>query len=106
MVDSSFYQGEDPGRIIQSFCIVGLNETKITKYDEDLKPPTFIQKIDIIKKNLLLTRNIYEPRQNEKWHSISKEFWLRVEFNQTYEKPITGIKVIECDYESPEYLVY
>ena len=105
MVDSSFYHSDDPGRIIQSFCIVGLNENKITRYDEEYKKPSFIQKIDIVKKSILISRNIYEPKTNEKWHSINKEHWLRVEFNTVYERPITAIKVIECDYESPEYLV-
>merc|ERR1712032_287531 len=99
-VDSSFYQSDDPGRIIQSFSIIGLNENNITPYDEEAKKPLFVEKIDIIKKNLLNAKNIYEPKKSEKWHSINPEFWLRIEFNQNYERPITAIKVIECEYES------
>ena len=106
MVDSSFYQSDDPGRIIQSFSIIGLNENNITLYDEEAKKPLFVEKIDIIKKNLLNEINVYEPpKKNEKWHSINQEFCLRIEFNQNYQRPITAIKVIECEYESPEFLV-
>jgi hypothetical protein len=105
MVDSSFYQSDDPGRIVQSFSIIGLNENNLSLYDEEAKKPIFVEKIDIIKKNLLSARNIYEPRNNEKWHNINSEFLLRIEFNENYQRPITAIKVIECEYESPEYLV-
>ncbi len=35
----------------------------------------------------------------------STNHWLRVEYSKKYESPITFIKVVECEYESPEFLV-
>ncbi len=35
----------------------------------------------------------------------STNHWMRIQYTRKYENPITYIKVIECDYESPEYLV-
>ncbi len=31
--------------------------------------------------------------------------WLRIEYTKKYESPVTFIKVVECEYESPNYLV-
>jgi hypothetical protein len=32
-------------------------------------------------------------------------YWIRVQYNKVYDSPVTSIRVIECDYESPEFLV-
>lgn len=32
-------------------------------------------------------------------------YWLRIQYSKHYETPLTALRVIECDYESPEYLV-
>ncbi len=31
--------------------------------------------------------------------------WFRKSYSNLYQKPITGIKIAECDYESPDYLL-
>ena len=31
--------------------------------------------------------------------------WFRILYSNIYQKPITGFKIAECDYESPEYLL-
>jgi hypothetical protein len=63
MVDTSFYQSDDPGRIVQSFSIIGLNENNLSLYDEEAKKPIFVEKIDIIKNmseaTFILTPYIY-----------------------------------------------
>lgn len=51
-------------RVVKLFCVVGLNENKITKYaEEDAK---YVQKIDLIKKNIRVNIDKLEY-ENEKW---------------------------------------
>ncbi len=51
-------------RVIKNFCVVGLNENKITKYIEEENK--YVQRMDIIKKNLRLNLDKVEY-ENEKW---------------------------------------
>ena len=95
---------EERKKIIKSFYIIGLNESLIQKYDNNVKPPIFIQDIDIFVKDL---PHNYKPlNEDEKWHLLIKEknVWLRIKYNYNYVSPITELIMVECDYESPEYL--
>lgn len=104
MVDN-FNINNDNGRIIQSFFTVGLNEAKITKYCDEDNKSQFLQKIDIYKSQVVIKTPIFRPIKNEKWQAINKNTWLRLEYNESYEKPITGLKIIDCDILSEDYLV-
>lgn len=104
MVDN-FNLNSDNGRIIQSFFMVGLNEAKITKYCDEDNQMEFLQKIDIFKSQVLIKTPVFRPNKNEKWQAINKNTWLRLEYNNAYEKPITGLKIIDCEILSEDYLV-
>jgi hypothetical protein len=56
----------DNGRVVKLFCTVGLNEHKITKYVEDEVAVKYVQKMDIIKKNMRVNLDKLEY-ENEKW---------------------------------------
>jgi hypothetical protein len=54
-------------KIIKNFCVIGLNENKITKYkDEDNIKFKFVQRIDIIRKNMKINVDKIE-NENVKW---------------------------------------
>ena len=53
-------------RIIKSFCVVGLNENKITKDLEEEENIKYISNIDIIQKNMRVNLEKIE-NENEKW---------------------------------------
>ena len=96
-------------KIIKTFCVVGLDEKKITKYREEDNVTQFVQNIDIVQKDMKLNMEVLNPKDNEKWCVLNKtnHFWLRVQYSKTYSEPVTGIKVIECEYEPKgcDYLV-
>lgn len=104
MVDNNNYD-ENNGRVIQSFFMVGLNEVKITKYNDEDNQTEFLQKIDIYKSQVVIKTPVFKPNKNEKWQAINKNTWLRLEYNNTYEKPITGLKIIDCEKLSEDFLV-
>ena len=56
---------QENGKLIKMFCVVGLDETKLTKYNED-NSLRFIQKIDIIKKKMKIDYLKFE-NTDEKW---------------------------------------
>ena len=94
-------------KIIKSFCVVGLNENLIQKYNDEEIPP-FIENIDILVKQLPYHSEIYKPEKgDEKWIHILKDknIWLRIKYSKEYKNPITSFKVVECEYESPEFLL-
>ena len=103
MIDSDGEETEI-GRIIQSYFMVGLRENKIKKYHDEENEIDFLQKIDILKSETLIKVQIFKPKLNEKWQAINKNTWLRCEYNNSYSKPITGLKIIECQIHD-EYLV-
>ena len=84
--------------------MVGLRENKITKYHDEENELDFLQKIDILITEEKIKVPIYKPKLNEKWQAINKHTWLRCEYNHIYSKPITGIKIIECQIHE-NYLV-
>ena len=96
---------EEKNKIIKSFFIIGLNESLIQKYEEEENPPRFTQDIDIFVKDL--PHNYKPQNDDEKWILIIKEknVWLRIKYSNNYNSPITDLQLIECDYESPEYLL-
>jgi len=104
MVDNT-KSDNDNSRIIQSFFIVGLNEGKTTKYNDEDSQMEFLQKIDIYKSKVLIKQQIFRPNKNEKWQAINKSTWLRLEYNNLYDKPITGLKIIDCEILSDDFLV-
>jgi hypothetical protein len=65
MVDSSLFQ-KDIRKILKTFCVVGLNESKITRYKEDDTIHRFVQNVDIIQKNMKVNLQKLEY-ENEKW---------------------------------------
>ncbi len=105
MVDNNNFEDVNNGRIINSFFMVGLNEKKITKYRDEETQMEYLQKIDIFLSNVAIKKSIFKPNKNEKWQAINKNTWLRLEYNSIYEKPITGLKIIECEVLSSEFLV-
>lgn len=52
----------EPRKIIKSFCVVGLNEMTIKKYDEDTSS-RYVQNVDIVQKNINGNIEI----EGEKW---------------------------------------
>ena len=42
---------------------------------------------------------------NRLFLSKNTNHWLRIQYAKKYEDPITNMRVIECEYEGPEYLV-
>lgn len=105
MVDN-FQIDNDNTRIVQSFFAVGLNAAKITKYCDEENHLEFLQKIDIYKSQVLIKTPIFRPKTNEKWQAINKNTWLRLEYNNSYDRPITGLKIIDCEILSDDFLVY
>ena len=96
---------EEKNKIIKSFYVIGLNESLIQKYDDNAKTPCFVQDMDILVKDL---PHNYKPlNEDEKWILLIKEknVWLRIKYNNNYVSPITELIMVECDYESPEYLL-
>ena len=96
---------EEKNKIIKSFFIIGLNESLIQKYEDNGETPIYIQYIDIFIKELPYD---YKPaNKDEKWLLIIKEnnVWLRIKYSYEYYSPITDFKIVDCDYESPEYLL-
>ena len=53
-------------KLIKMFCVIGLEETKITKYREEDSQMKFVQDIDIVKKNMKINVERVE-NDNEKW---------------------------------------
>jgi hypothetical protein len=99
MVDSLKNESNEIGRIIQSYFMVGLRENKIIKYHDEENELDFLQKIDILITEDKIKVPIYKPKLNEKWQAINKNTWLRCEYNNFYSKPITGLKIIECQIQ-------
>ena len=95
---------DEKNKIIKSFLVIGLNENLIQKYDENEKSLCFIQNADILIKDLPYN---YQPsNKDEKWISLIKEknAWLRLKYSNEYNCPITDLLIVDCDYESPEYI--
>jgi hypothetical protein len=57
-------------KLIKTFCVVGIEETKITKYKEEDNNMRFVQDIDIIKKKMKINVERVE-NENEKWYIIN-----------------------------------
>ena len=96
---------DEKNKIIKSFLVIGLNENLIQKYDENEKSLCFIQNADILIKDLPYN---YQPsNKDEKWISLIKEknAWLRLKYSNEYNCPITDLLIVDCDYESPEYIL-
>ena len=53
-------------KLIKTFCVIGIEETKITKYREEDQNMRFVQDIDIIKKKMKINVERVE-NENEKW---------------------------------------
>jgi hypothetical protein len=96
MVDSYKEEENKNGKIIQSYFMVGLKENKITKYHDQENELEFLQNIDMLITQENINIPVYKPKSNEKWQAINKNTWLRCEYSNSYTKPITGLKIIEC----------
>ena len=60
-------------KIIKSFCVVGLDETKLQKYNEEDSKLRFIKDIDILVKKLPTDKNLYFSKNKEqKWYRVMK----------------------------------
>ena len=97
-------------KIIKSFFVVGIDETKIQIYSNaninDEIYLRFIQNIDIINSNINIKNDRYDAK-NEKWLRIinNPNSWLRFQYTENYTNPITDIRIQECDYYTQEYLL-
>lgn len=97
-------------KAIKSFSVVGLNPDHI--YHSTIEQPKhYIERIDIIKyktqttENLIILQGGFEKRIRL---MPNGEFWLRVFFTDDYcleHPPITGVKTVECDELSNDYIV-
>ena len=98
----------EKNKIITSFLVVGLNETKMQRYSnsENNIIPRFIQNIDILITNLDFKIDRNDSSKNEKWLKIYKNpnSWLRFQYQENYINPITDLRIQECDYYK-EYLL-
>ena len=96
---------EEKNKIIKSFFVIGLNQSLIQKYEEEKNPPRFVQDIDIFVK--ALPRNFISENNDEKYILLNEKnnVWMRLKYCDNYNSPITDLKIAECDYESPEYLL-
>ena len=86
-------------KIIKSFFVAGLNEFKLQKYNEEINL-RYIQNVDLL--NIKLpTKNDRYDRKNEKWLCLSKNTnsWLRIQYTDKYNEPITELKMAECLYK-------
>ena len=80
---------EENGKIINSFCVVGLDENKLTKYVEEKEYP-YIQNIDAVQ---ILNNTNFIPKnnENEEWILLNKSLncYLRIQYSKYYNMPIT-----------------
>jgi hypothetical protein len=104
MVDSEKGEENEIGRIIQSYFMVGLRKEKITKYHDEENEIDFLQQIDMMITDVKIKIPIYKPNAREKWQALNKTTWLRCEYNNIYSKPITCLKIIDCQIHE-NYLV-
>ena len=92
-------------RIIQSYFMIGLNISNIKKFNEEENDLEFLQNIDFYKSKDVIKNPIFRPNTNEKWQAINSTSWLRLKYNKVYDMPITGLKIIDCEFLNSEYLV-
>ena len=99
------YELDERNKIIKSFFVIGLNESLIRKYEEDSNPPRFVQDIDIYIKEL--PNNFKSENKDEKYILLNekKHVWLRIQYTENYNSPITDLQIAACEYESKEYLL-
>ena len=96
----------EKGKIINSFCVVGLDENKLTKYVEEKEYP-YIQNIDAVQQTHGKDERSIKNSENEEWILINKSMncYLRIQYTNEYKDPITEFKIVECEYESTDYLL-
>ena len=97
------------GKVINLFCVIGLNGNKITKYiEDDNSLIKYVKNIDIMKKKLSINCDKFE-NDNVKWLALSKKnnLWLRIGYSNKYENPITFVKLIECiqDHKNSDFIL-
>jgi hypothetical protein len=51
-------------KIIKTFLVVGLNETKLNKYEDESGKVQYVQNMDIVKK----AKENYTEKSDEKWY--------------------------------------
>jgi hypothetical protein len=56
----------EDGRVIKLFCVVGLNDNKLVKFFDDDLINRYVQKIDIVKKNMRVNLDKLDY-ESEKW---------------------------------------
>ena len=98
-----------PNKIIKSFCVVGINELKLQKYNlENNDEPSmrFIEKIDIINTELN-TKNTRYDTSNIKWLRIlnNSNYWIRFQYTNNYTNPITDLRIHQCDYYQEKFIL-
>lgn len=61
----------DSLKVVKKFAVIGLNETKLTKYTEqDQSKIRYVDNIDIVHKDMKIPVDKIEPNENEKWFII------------------------------------
>ena len=91
-----------PKKIINSFLVVGINDSKLQKYNllsSNEEPQLFfINNINIVIINITTNRE-YLEFNNEKWKRITniKNCWMRFQYDLSYINPITDLKLEDCD---------
>ena len=96
---------DERNKIIKSFFVIGLNESLIRKYENDSNPSRFVQDMDILIKEL--PNNFKSENKDEKYILLNekKHVWLRIQYTENYNSPITDLQIAACEYESKEYLL-
>ena len=92
-------KNDNEEKIIKSFFVVGLDELKLQKYNDEISL-RYIQNVDILTIKLS-TKNDRYDRKSEKWLRVSKNSntWFRIQYTDKYSDPITELKIGECLYE-------
>lgn len=53
-------------KLIKSFCVVGIDGAKITKYREEDNQTRFVQNVDVVRRKMKINVERVE-NENEKW---------------------------------------
>ena len=56
-------------KLMKMFCVIGLDETKVTKYLEEENKVRFVQDLDIVKKKKTIDKETI-LKENEKWLNL------------------------------------
>ena len=94
---------DQKNKIINSFCVVGLNNDQLHYYSDKDKPQLYIQNIDVLVAKISTKKNFYK-RGKETWYRVmeNSDTWFRIQYTEEYNNPITDFKIIGCKLDEEE----